>query len=181
MSTTTWWKFLHTECRGLYIIRLETSVSETAKCTQVHQVSAEQANLTSTVYTYLVYCVNAEQAKLTSIAYLVYYVSAEQANLTSTAYLVRCPVTMITLTLSVISPKGWAGLAHSICLLVAVSISHTDTSLFPLTAEMREEGCVGCALSWYTWWTWASGERGIGKGERGGEEIQIRNDFLFIH
>jgi len=112
----------------------------------VHQVSAEQANLT-----YLVYYVNAERAKLISIAYLVYYVSAEQANLTSTAYLVRCPVTMTTLTLSVISPKGWAGLAHSICLLVAVSISHTDTSLFPLTAEMREEGCVGCALSWYTW------------------------------
>ena len=47
------------------------------------------------------------------------------------------------LTFSVISEKGCAGLAQSICLLLAVSISQIDTSLFPLTAEMREEGWVG--------------------------------------
>ena len=49
------------------------------------------------------------------------------------------------LTFSVISEKGWAGLAHSICLLLAVSMSQMDTSLFPLTAEMREDGWVGWA------------------------------------
>ena len=53
-----------------------------------------------------------------------------------------------TSTLSVISPNGGAGLAQSICLLVAVSISHTDTSLFPDTAEMREGGSVGWGLRW---------------------------------
>ena len=57
---------------------------------------------------------------------------------------------VIVPTLSVISPKGGAGLAHSICLLVAVSMSQTETSLLPETAEMREGGSVGWGLRWWT-------------------------------
>ena len=60
-------------------------------------------------------------------------------------------------TLSVISPKGGAGLAQSICRRVAVSISQMDTSLLPVTAEMREGGSVGCGFNWYTACTWAGG------------------------
>lgn len=58
-------------------------------------------------------------------------------------------------TLSVMEVNGWAGLAHSICRRVAVSMSQTDTSLLPLTAEMREDGWEGWGLSWYTLWMYA--------------------------
>ena len=61
------------------------------------------------------------------------------------------------LTWSVMHVNGCAGLAHSICRRVAVSISHTDTSLFPLTAEIIEEGWDGWGFSCWTLWICASG------------------------
>ena len=56
----------------------------------------------------------------------------------------------ILLTSSVILENGGKGLAQSMWRRVAVSMSHMDTSLLPLTALITDEWWNGLALSPYT-------------------------------